>query len=768
MYNLLNLDALEFEKFSRDFIEKKLNKKFKRFGVGKDGGIDLISLDEKIICQCKRYKDSTGLKVVCEDECEKLKKYSFEEYYFITTAELNKTVTDSIYNIFKPWMRDYSHIIGATDICDFLDDENNIDILKKNHKLWLTSANVLSICLNRYVDNVSKITLDEIEEISKYFVDTKPYYNAIKAIENTNIVLLTGEPGVGKTLTSKMLIRYLLANNNNYKLRTVLHGNLPQLISSLQTCDEPEIIFLDDFLGQTCLSIDDSLISELKVILKLSKKYKNKKVILNSRITILNKAKFEKIEFSNLLSELKLTECLVNINDISNLDRARILYNLMYHNGVYCEHYEEIKKDKRYNIIIGHKSFNTRIIEWCIKNFNTVDSDKFYDFLLDSLNNPKNVWKSEFERIEACDVILMHQLFTLGDTYIPIEILKIATMNSLYTRGFSTEIYSFDDSINRLSKSLISTTFLNKKKYVNVLTPSINDYIQNFLKDNQAELQKIFNESLYIEQVTKICSISMFPLSLGIANFDNLKAYVSYSHFNTTDDHELKKKIEFILKYNYCDKKITNFIKNIFENEFSGNYLIRLVLNQKIREFYQLNDIIFDIEKMSKILLNPDYLYLEELYEFYSDEEADLNLVETFMSDIFTDSVESYLIDYGGDIINSYIVESSSEEKFVFENNTFTISDDYISCITDWVKEEICKRYDDLSDMLKKQGYLLDEIAINFDYIIDYIAIEDELHEDLSSFLAELESDSMERDYSDINVDLSISVDDIFSQKYDI
>ena len=35
MFNILNLDPFEFEKFCLDFMEKKLNIKFKRFGPGK-------------------------------------------------------------------------------------------------------------------------------------------------------------------------------------------------------------------------------------------------------------------------------------------------------------------------------------------------------------------------------------------------------------------------------------------------------------------------------------------------------------------------------------------------------------------------------------------------------------------------------------------------------------------------------------------------------------------------------------------------------------
>ena len=267
MFNILNLDPLEFEKFCMDFMEKKLNTKFKRFGPGKDDGIDLISLDGKIICQCKRYKDSSNLKTVCQNEYNKIKNTEFEKYYLLTTAELGKKIVENIYEIFHEYMDDYSYIIGKTDIDDFLSDTNNIDVLKKNHKLWLSSSIVLDLYLNRYSDAISKVIINDFENETKFFVETKAYYNAVDIINSNGIILFVGDPGIGKTITSKMLIRYLLANNKDYKLTTVSNNDLSKLIESVHQNDDPEIIFLDDFLGQTSLSLDDKLINDLKNLL---------------------------------------------------------------------------------------------------------------------------------------------------------------------------------------------------------------------------------------------------------------------------------------------------------------------------------------------------------------------------------------------------------------------------------------------------------------------------------------------------------------------
>ena len=767
MFNILNLDPLEFEKFCMDFMEKKLNLKFKRFGPGKDDGIDLISLDGKIICQCKRYKDSSKLIDVCKKEVEKIKKQSFDKYYLLTSAEISETVTKNIYDIFRDYMENYSYVIGKNDIDDFLTDDANIDVLKKNHKLWLSSTIVLDLYLNRYSDAISKVIIDDFEDETKYFVETKAYYDAVDIINSNGAILFVGDPGIGKTLTSKMLIRYLLISNKEYRLTSVSNNDLSKVIESMQQNDNPEIIFLDDFLGQTFLSISDKLINELKSLLKLTKIYKNKKVILNSRITILNKAKNEKEEFEKLMDEIGIKECLIDVNEITKLDRARILYNLMYHNGVTRKSYDSIIKNKNYNSIINHKSFNTRIIEMCIIREKKLESIEFYDYVINSLNNPRDVWKSEFDRIDPCDAVLMYQLYTLGNNYIPIDILKKSTENFLIKNGYNVVRYSFNDSINRLSKSLIGIAILGRKKYISVLNPSINDYIQNYLLDNSAELKKIFDTSLYIEQLDKILGLYPAFLENNIDNFYKLSAYNYYNSFISDDNLEKKKKIEFIIKYKYFDRNIKDYVYSFFECDLKSNYLIKFALNKGIRDFYSLEEIINDVEKFSEKIAGSDYDYIEELLQYYSDIELSNLLVEKNLISILASSLECKLISLGEDFVNETITSTSTDEKFM-NNEELEVSTDYIYEVKKQVEEYLKQQAGGYIDYIRNLGYEFNNVKLDYDYIIDNICIEMLLDDDLNDYKREMHEDSNDYDYSQMINSNTIDIDDIFNQDYDI
>ena len=768
MFNLMNLDPLEFEKFCMDFMDKKLNIKFKRFGPGKDDGIDLISLDKKIICQCKRYKDSSKLKTICKSEYKKIETQNFEKYYLLTTAELGETITKDIFDIFSKYMNDYSYIIGKNDIDDFLSEESNVDVLKKNHKLWLSSSVVLDLYLNRYSDAISKVIINDFEKESKYFVETKAYYKAVDIINSNGIILFVGDPGIGKTITSKMLIRYLLASNKAYKLTTVSNNDLSKLIESVHQNDDPEIIFLDDFLGQTSLSLDDKLINELKNLLKLTTIFNNKKVILNSRITILNKAKHEKEEFEKLLDELGIKECLIDVNDISSLDRARILYNLMYHNNVTKKSYQSVKENRKYNSIINHKSFNTRIIEMCAKNANKRDDD-FYDYLIESLNNPKCIWKSEFERIEVCDVILMYQLYTLGNNYVPIDVIHKSVTNFLCTCNYEVEKYSFEDSINRLSKSLIGIAILGKKKYLSVLNPSINDYIQNYLLDNLAELKKIYENSIYIEQIEKIANIYPDLLSKSIHNFEGLLCYNQYNSHIDSENLNIKKKINFILKNNYCDTNIKDYLLSFFETDLGGDYHIKLLLNKKIQSFYGLQSILNNISLVSKRCSKSDYYYIEDLLKYYSNTELSKDVIEINFNTIYENSLENKLISYGEEYASDIISNTSPNDKFKGnEIKNLEIDDNYISNLELQIEEKLYLKAEELIDDIKIMGYKMEDISIDYDSIIDSICVEVILDDDLNEFIKEIVSESIDYDYSDMEINNDITVDDIFNQDYDV
>ena len=152
-YNLDILSPLEFEKLSRDIISRKLGLEFKIFKPGKDSGIDLRNKENGIICQCKHIQKFSDLKSNLKKEVEKLPNINgLKTYYLIVSTKLTPANENTIIKMFDKYITSSEQIISYNEIEQFLDADKNIDILKKNSKLWLTSYKIIEMFEQKYID----------------------------------------------------------------------------------------------------------------------------------------------------------------------------------------------------------------------------------------------------------------------------------------------------------------------------------------------------------------------------------------------------------------------------------------------------------------------------------------------------------------------------------------------------------------------------------------------------------------------------------------
>lgn len=407
MYNLKNLNDYEYEVLCLDVMSKILKKKLYRFAKGKDGGIDICNEihNPKIIIQVKQYSNSkySNLKsVIKNEELEKIKKICPDEYYLCTSMELTRENKKELYEILTPYIKEVTNIIDGVQMNDFLEQEENIDIVKKNYKLWINSTNVLSLINNKNIFIDCDELMYDIENHIKSFVETEGYVEAYNKLNKENIIIIIGGPGVGKSTISKMIL--LKYASDGYKVRYTTDNNISNIKNILSMDnDSKEMVLLDDFLGQHYLNLKESEPNELKTLLSFIHRNKNKKLILNSRITILNEAKNRYINFNELIEEYETNTYLINLDNMKKVEKAKILYNHMFFNNIPREHFINIKEDKRYLNIVKHKNYNPRIIEYVTKKnrYKSIASKQYYNYIMNNLDNPKDVWKDEFEnRIE--------------------------------------------------------------------------------------------------------------------------------------------------------------------------------------------------------------------------------------------------------------------------------------------------------------------------------------------------------------------------------
>ena len=215
MLNYANLNDVEFEYLCQDIMQKKLNVELHRFAKGKDKGIDLADdvHTKNIIVQVKHYMASSVSQLIAKlkEEVDKVAKLSPKEYYICCSKVLSPQKVDEIYQLFPKYMSSPSNIITLNEIDDFLNAPENIEILKKHYKLWIESTGILQEIGNTNIFVDCETLLADIESEKNLFVKTSAFNSALKCLQDNKTLFITGNPGVGKTITSKMLVLHYAA-----------------------------------------------------------------------------------------------------------------------------------------------------------------------------------------------------------------------------------------------------------------------------------------------------------------------------------------------------------------------------------------------------------------------------------------------------------------------------------------------------------------------------------------------------------------------------
>ena len=502
-YNLEVLNDKEFENLSKDLLEKILKVQLQSFKTGKDGGIDLRysthNLNE-IIVQAKAYTKSTyvNLKSTLKMEKEKMARLSPQplRYILTTTCNLSPQQVNEIATIMHPYVTSAQDIYGRDRIESLISDHHDIE--KKYYKLWLTSTNVLKAILHNGQRSQSDFHRTKILKNASLYVPTKNLQNAIDKLNENKFVIISGEPGVGKTTLAYILICDLLGKgyeliNIDEKISDALH-----LLS--EDPETKQVLFFDDFLGANINAILNPKNTENKIVslIEQIESSKNKFLILTSRTTILNQAKDNYEHFARQKFDKRSKYELV-LNNYTLLDKAKIVYNHLYFNNMGDEYKIHFFENKSYLKIIEHKNYFPRLIEFITdqKNYDHEYYTTVDEFIFKNLDNPREIWKVAFERqLEDEDRFLLLSLFSFAKTRVRHDELEHA-FNCRYNyeireNGIHKKLDPFNRSLKKLLGSFASS--IKTKDGANeyqLLNPSIADFLINYLKKSKEERNRV-------------------------------------------------------------------------------------------------------------------------------------------------------------------------------------------------------------------------------------------------------------------------------------
>jgi hypothetical protein len=416
-YDFLSLDDKEFERLALQLIGAQEGVVYERFKQGKDGGIDgrYFTSTEKTIVQCKHWARS-GLQLLVralrKDELPKVRRLNPTRYVVVTSLPLSAANKDEIRTIFTPYIKSDADVIGNEALNDLLGLHPEIE--RGTVKLWLHSATVLSQMTSLALLGRSAFVLGEMRRKRARYVETVSHGQGISHLTERQVVLITGEPGVGKTtLAEQLCLDHVL---NGFQLCAAAK-DVDELEAAYQE-DSKQIFYFDDFLGRTFLeAIGRHEDSHIVGFIKRIRSDRSKRLVLTSRTTVLNRGKsltdlfrIEKVDRHQL--ELRAGK-------LSPLEKARILHSCIWHSGLNPAHAEEIVRESKYMYVISHRNFNPRLISFITDpmRLESIQPSKYWSYITSKLDNPADIWGGVYDQqmSDAQRILLLLVVANGGD-----------------------------------------------------------------------------------------------------------------------------------------------------------------------------------------------------------------------------------------------------------------------------------------------------------------------------------------------------------------
>lgn len=487
-FDFSKLNDREFEALGASVIERISNKRVETFKAGRDGGVDgrfWIGKNKEGIIQCKHYSETpyrTLIKKLKSEELPKVYKLKPSQYILITSKKLSRNNKQEIKTIFDPFIHREDDIWGKEDLVSFLSKKENQDIVEQNFKLWITSSSVLEIIFNNAIKGRSENTLHDIGENSHKYAITENHIKGLEILEEKNVIILTGEPGIGKTTLADNLA--LIYSAKGYEFCDI-EENISEAENLFRQKEKRKILFYcDDFLGSNLYdAINNKRDSHIVKFISRVCKDNSKKFILTSRTNILNKAYSLSHKFQN--GNIRDNEFLLRVENLTLIDKAKILYNHIYHSNLDKEYIDKIYQDKRYKEIIKHRNFNPRIIEFVTDNIRVgkISPDHYWNYIKKNLENPEEIWADYFQNQTDDSIRALTFLTVYNNGKIKEELLRKSYNTFLKIQNVNLGDHS-DKSFEAVRK-LATKSLLNRNQveignfeYV-LFNPSIADFILN-------------------------------------------------------------------------------------------------------------------------------------------------------------------------------------------------------------------------------------------------------------------------------------------------
>lgn len=491
-YDFHTLNDKEFEILCVDLLGLREGKKIERFKPGKDQGVDgryFADGNGEVVVQCKHWQHvdfRQMLRELKKTEAPKVAKLAPAKYLLALSIQLSRKQKDDLQAIFAPYVRSPADIVGREDINDLL--AKHPDVEKRHYKLWLSSTTVLQHLLNKPIFERSAFALEEIVAKTKRYAATQNHSLARRKLDELGVLIICGEPGVGKTtLAEHICLEHTASGYAFFQIAEDIAEAEQAFVAN-----ERQLFYFDDFLGRNYLeALSGHEGNRIGAFIKRISRDRSKKFVLTSRSTILNQGKvlIDNYDHQNLTRN----ELIVNASQLTEMDKAQILYNHIWHSQISGEFVEEVYRNKRYHAIIKHHNFNPRLIAYLTESTRLLDveASNYWDHVKSTLDNPKDVWTHPFDvQLDASGRAIV-LLTSLNGRSIPENELRESYLRLIKTFPTALDQRHGDFSIllRHLAGSFLRRTIGKQgDAQIDLLNPSIGDFLIHRYKNDPSML----------------------------------------------------------------------------------------------------------------------------------------------------------------------------------------------------------------------------------------------------------------------------------------
>ena len=522
-YNIFAFAPLEFQQFACALMSIREEKEFQRFGVGKDGGIDgqYETEDGNIILQVKNTKaNGRALVKMVRKEIQKIeKRHCMCKRYIIvfSTPTISPMVKEEIKKL-CPDILNTNDILSAADINAMLDEEKYEHLEKAYPQLWFGNGTFLEEMLSK--NAVSEIEKSgrvarkrmEMEEIERKFVVTQKFTQAVELLEMYGGLIISGDPGVGKTAHAYCLALYYL-KAKEYK-KFYIAKSLREIERIMgENIEERTIILYDDFWGHSSFEVsheEHNGDNTLRDIFTVLKEYPQIRIILTTREFVLQQGLRYYPELGS--EKFALQRLSINLKSYTKAEKAEILFKHLEYSKLEYDYVVAIY-EKRENII-NCEAYSPRSVDYYLKNHLPVDKEP-YEYAKDFENyvrKPQEFYEQIYRKISdgakwICLLLVLSEDEIRVNDELKYGFMKIA---DYLQKRVDKELYA--DYLKELDSTFTKIDEVDGEIVLDFLNYSIRDYMREYLKCNISAYEDVLVKGLiYYNQLFYL--VSEFPVS---------------------------------------------------------------------------------------------------------------------------------------------------------------------------------------------------------------------------------------------------------------